>query len=179
LLAVIAGSKNGSQIRALLSELKAKHFRIYTSIITLQEISVLSFRRGTVVDDPVSKLRKLARVFGVTKEVALTAAKLEAQIKDISKEPHAIDPVAENRRRKWDCFHIATAMFLKCSTVFSSDEQFLKRKKQLGIDSMEFSKPVPTEPLLDLKPTTAAGDHLNGKSEATEDGPAPWAETNS
>ena len=77
-LAVIVGEKNGPQIRSLLRELKTKRIRIYTSIITLQEISVLSFRRGGTADDPVARLHKMARIAAVTKDVALTAAKLEA-----------------------------------------------------------------------------------------------------
>jgi predicted nucleic acid-binding protein len=150
-LAVIVGEKNGPQIRALLRELKQKRTRIYTSIITLQEISVLSFRRGGTADDPVSKLHKMARIAGMTKDIALTAAKLEAQIKDLAKEPKEPDLIAENRRRKWDCFHIATAMALHCSTVFSCDEKFRKRKKQLGIEDMDFLPPVPTTGELDLQ----------------------------
>jgi predicted nucleic acid-binding protein len=151
-LAVISGEKNGPQIRSLLKELKRKGIRIYTSIITVQEIAVLSFRRGTVADDPASKLHKMARIVGITKEMALTAAKLEAQLKDLGKLPKDEDQIIENRRRKWDCFHVAAAMCLKCGTVFSSDEKFLKRKTQLGITSLHFSPPVPTEGQLDLRP---------------------------
>ena len=41
-LAVINGESNGPEIRALLKELKIARIRIYTSIITVQEIAVLS-----------------------------------------------------------------------------------------------------------------------------------------
>ncbi|MEP7365108.1 MAG: PIN domain-containing protein [Acidobacteriota bacterium] len=150
-IAVLNGEPTGKQIRSLLRELKKNGVRIYTSIITVQEISVLSFRRGTVAADPVSKLSKMARVSGITKEMALTAAKLEAQVKDQGKLPKE-EQISENRRRKWDCFHIAAAMCLKCECVYSCDGGFLKRKTQLGIDSLRFSEPIPDAPPLDLEP---------------------------
>jgi predicted nucleic acid-binding protein len=148
-LAVINGESNGPEIRALMKELKIARIRIYTCIITVQEIAVLSYRRGSIADDPSGKLHKMARVVGITKDMALTAAKLEAQLKDIGKAPKQADQIAENRRRKWDCFHIAAAMCLKCKTVYSSDEGFLKRKGQLGL-SIEFSRPMPTTGSLEL-----------------------------
>jgi hypothetical protein len=43
-------------------------------------------------------------------------------------------------------------MCLKCPTIFSSDRDFLKRKSQLGIKDVEFSRPVPNSPELDLRP---------------------------
>jgi hypothetical protein len=110
---------------------------------------VLSYRRGSIADDPSGKLHKMARVASITKDMALTAAKLEAQLKDIGKAPKAVDQIAENRRRKWDCFHIAAAMCLKCKTVYSSDAGFLKRKEQLGL-SIDFSRPIPTTASFDL-----------------------------
>ncbi len=93
----------------------------------------------------------MARIVSPTKEVALTAAKLEAQIKDNADGKSGDAAVSENRRRKWDCFHIATAMCLKCSTVYTSDKQFLKRKKQLGISGLEFLPPIPQNLGLDLR----------------------------
>jgi predicted nucleic acid-binding protein len=150
LLAILSGEDSAKKIRSLARELKKNKVRIYTSMITVQEISVLSFRRGTVVDDPLSKLHKMVRFASPTKEICLTAAKLEAQIKDNAKLPKD-EQINENRRRKWDCFHIATAMCLGCKTIYTEDEKFLKRKKQLGIDSLEFSPPIPKEPLLDLE----------------------------
>ena len=162
-LAVINGEANGPQIRSLLRELKDKRVRIYTSIITLQEISVLSFRHGTVADDLAGKLHKMARIASVTKDVALTAAKFEAQLKDLGKLPKHDEQTKDNRRRKWDCFHIATAMCLKCGTLFSCDDGLLKRKAQLKIDSMEFSPPVPKAGALDLR--EKRGGASNGEDE--------------
>src|ERR1022692_2177517 len=143
------GEEDAKGIRSLVRELKKNKVRIYTSIITVQEISVLAFRRGTMADDPLSKVQKMVRFSGVTKEIALTAAKLEAQIKDDLKLPKE-EQQNENRRRKWDCFHIATAMYLGCTTLYTSDKKFLGRQSQLGIDSMRFSKPIPNVGTLDL-----------------------------
>src|SRR5205807_1109434 len=101
-------------------ELGEEKVRIYTSILTIQEVSVLMFRRGTLATDHFTKVHRIARVENITKDVALTAAKLEAHLKDVKNANATKDEqIAENRRRKWDCFHIATAMTLGCRTLFS------------------------------------------------------------
>jgi predicted nucleic acid-binding protein len=167
-LAVINGEANGPEIKALLKELKDNKIRIYTSIITVQEIAVLSFRHGSVADDPAGKLHKMARVVTLTKEMALTAAKLEAQLKDLAKAPKALDVIAENRRRKWDCFHIAAAMCLKCATIYSSDDGFRKRKNQLGL-TIDILPPVPKAGILDLVAEVKPGKELDGKTKPAPD----------
>lgn len=143
-LAIFMGSDPG--IKALLKELRRDKIKIYTSIVTIQEVSVQAFRRGFPASDNYAKVNKLARIQGITKEVALTAAKLEAQIIDQT-------PVKEredNKRRKWDCFHVATAMELGCRTLYTSDEKMLKRKIQFGLAGIDFSKPICRSlPLLD------------------------------
>jgi predicted nucleic acid-binding protein len=145
-LAIFMGEKSGSSIKELLKELKRDKTKIYTSIITIQEVSVQTFRKGYTAADNYSKVNKLARIHGITKEIALTAAKLEAHQIDQTPEKQRED----NKRRKWDCFHIATAMELGCRTFYASDEKMLKRKAQLGITGMDFAKPVPKGlPLLD------------------------------
>jgi len=138
------GSCSGASIRAHLKELKRDKIKIYTSILTIQEVSVGTYRKGTVATDNFSKVHKLARITGITKEVALTAAKYEAHIKDQTAEGDQED----NKRRKWDCFHIAAAMELGCSVFYTCDDKQLKRKKQFGIKAMEFSYPVPKKPEL-------------------------------
>src|SRR5205814_2244546 len=72
-------------------------------------------------------------------KLALTAAKIEAQLRDIADQESAkrdkkkpptlqqqIDRACENRRRKWDCFHIATALVLECEVMYSTDEKLQK-----------------------------------------------------
>jgi predicted nucleic acid-binding protein len=93
------GSKHAKNIRALLKELKAEKARIYTSIITIQEVAVLSYRRGKLARDDYGRVSEFARIVTISKEIALTAAKREAEIKDDAKSD-----VEDNRRRKWDCF---------------------------------------------------------------------------
>ncbi|MBV9763130.1 MAG: type II toxin-antitoxin system VapC family toxin [Acidobacteriaceae bacterium] len=138
-LAIFNGEPTAKGIRGLLRELKREKARIYTSIITVQEVSVLSFRAGRVYDDNHAKVAKLARLFTANREVALTAAKLEAQIIDQTTEKDQV----ENRRRKWDCFHIATAMVLGCQYLYTIDDGMLRRKDQLRIKGISFLEPAP------------------------------------
>jgi predicted nucleic acid-binding protein len=138
-LAIFNGEANGPGIRALLRELRRDKVKIYTSIITVQEVSVLSFRAGKPYDDNHSKVNKLAKIYTISREIALTAAKLEAQAIDLTPKKNQVD----NRRRKWDCFHIATAMQLGCRTLYSVDEGMLARKAHLSIGGMEFLEPLP------------------------------------
>jgi hypothetical protein len=97
----------------------------------------------------------------------MTAGKLEAAIKDMADEKEKkrdkskpltrdqeIDRVCENRRRKWDCFHIATAQLLECSTMYSTDAKLQKRPRQLGIKNLDIVPPPAalrkiTGPLID------------------------------
>lgn len=124
-------SPHAANIRKLLKQLKEEKCRIYTSILTVQEVSVLSYARGKLARDDYGKIAELARIVGIDKNIALTAAKREAEIKDNAKETD----VAEKRRRKWDCFHIATAQSLGCSVLYTTDKDLLKRKEQLGIQA--------------------------------------------
>jgi predicted nucleic acid-binding protein len=85
----------------------------------------------------------------VTKDIALKAAKFEAQIIDQT----AVKDREDNKRRKWDCFHIATALALGCDSFYTCDEKQLRRKDQFGIAGMEFLRPGPSSPLL-FSPTS-------------------------
>jgi predicted nucleic acid-binding protein len=139
-------SKYAKQIKELMLELRAEKVRICTSILTIQEASVLSYRRGALARDDYGRINEFARILGVTKDVALTAAKLEAQIKDAAGKTEADD----NRRRKWDCFHIATALASGCAKLYTTDEKLIKRQKQLGITELHISLPNPTQKTLDF-----------------------------
>lgn len=153
-LAIFMGDASAVKIRELLTELKKDKVRIYTSIVTIQEVSVLSYRKGTKAEDNYAKVDKLARIEGVTKEVALTAAKLEANIIDQTQKKDRED----NKRRKWDCFHIATAMTLGCGTFYSCDEKQLKRKEHFNIAGMLFMRPEPSKPPLPFPATQNKND---------------------
>ena len=161
-LAIFNGEPNGPYIKALLTELKRAHTKVHTSIITVQEISVLSFKSGTLVTDNHSKITKLARIQGMSKEVALTAAKLEAQMIDSAhSDPNPSDSKErelENKRRKWDCFHIATALELRCRTFYTADKRLLSLGERLKIKTMRFSEPVPSTLPLDLQGSLEIGN---------------------
>ena len=81
-LSIFMGESSGPSIKQLLQELTRDKTKIYTSIITIQEVSVHAFRRGARPTDNYSKVSKLARIHGLTKEMALTAAKFDAQLID-------------------------------------------------------------------------------------------------
>jgi predicted nucleic acid-binding protein len=156
-LSILNGEPTGPQIKALLSELKKGHCKVHTSIITVQEISVVSFKSGTLVTDNHSKISKLARIQGMSREVALTAAKLEAHM--INSAP--VDPKErqeENKRRKWDCFHVATALELHCSTFYTADKRLLAFGERLGIRTMRFSEPIPSTLPLNLEGALIIGN---------------------
>jgi len=168
-LAIFNKEASGPQIKSLLRELRRDKVKIYTSVITIQEVSVLSFRKGVPADENHAKVSKLARIQGITKDIALTAAKLEAQLKDAQEKAQAqqkaqqkaqekaqqkaggslsAEHIEDNRRRKWDCFHIATAMCLRCATLYAEDAKLLKRKEHLDIKALEFEEPRPKKPEL-------------------------------
>jgi len=105
---------------------------------------VVSYRAGTVAVDNHSEVQKLARIEGISRDMALTAAKLEAQILDEYESPE--EKSEHNKRRKWDCFHIATAQVMKCSTLYTVDDPMLKRKERSRIKGLEFSYPISKNP---------------------------------
>jgi predicted nucleic acid-binding protein len=153
-LAILNGEDAGFGIRALLRELKKDKVRIYTSILTVQEVSVQSFQAGQSYDDNHAKVNKLARVYTISREIALTCAKLEASMKDHMNKAQLTEEerIGQNRRRKWDCFHIATAMCLECNFLYSLDDGMLARRAQFSISNIQFSKPLPSR--MELFPET-------------------------
>jgi predicted nucleic acid-binding protein len=145
------GDSSASKVKELLQELRADKVRIYTSIIAVQEVSVRSYQKGAIAQDNYSKIDKLARIEGITKDIALTAAKFEAYIIDQT----AVKDREDNKRRKWDCFHIATALTIGCGNFYTCDEKQLKRKQQFGITAMNFLRPIPSRPTLPFAPQSS------------------------
>src|SRR5271169_1057889 len=94
-ISIFMGDESSAAIKELLLELKRDKVRIYTSIITVQEVCVQPYRKGTLAEDRCAKIDKIARIEGVSKEIALTAAKYETHIKD---QTRAADQ-QENKRR--------------------------------------------------------------------------------
>lgn len=144
------GGQEGPAIKGLLRELKRDKVRVYTSILTVQEVSVLSFMRGSMVTDNHVKVAKLARIVGITKEIALTAAKFEAAVKEAAKLSGAsATDIEQNRRRKWDCFHLATAVALTCRAFYAFDTQYSAKRKQLNLGGvLAVMRPAPSKPSL-------------------------------
>jgi hypothetical protein len=51
-----------------------------------------------------------------------------------------LEPSRKSRRR-WDCFHLATAHYLGCEYFYTTDEKLSKRPKQLGLKSIKAYSP--------------------------------------
>ncbi len=142
--------KYKQHIKALLKELGEEHAKIYTSIITVEEVSVAAYRPGEVARDTYGDVKAIgAKVYGISKDVALTCAKNEAALKHMADiedakrdktkpEPldRQIERACENRRRRWDCFHVATAQVVGCTELYTTDEKLLKRPSQLQIKTL-------------------------------------------
>lgn len=84
---------------------------------------------------PHAQIAKLARVQTITREISLTVARLEAEIirKMRPNELTEEERIGQNRRRKWDCFHIATAIELGCSDLYTLDTAMINRKTPQSI----------------------------------------------
>jgi predicted nucleic acid-binding protein len=157
-LAIFMGEASGQSIKELLKELRRDKIRIYTSIVTIQEVSVQTFRKRAIAADNYTKVNKLARIHGITKEIAITAAKLEAQILDDTKPKDR----EENKQRKWDCFHLAAAMELGCRTFYSLDDKQLARGRRFCA-GVWFGKPAPKNLSLPLFPEPEIEGRTDGK----------------
>ena len=131
-------------------------------MITVQEVAVASYKKGTVARDTYGDINNIARVYGITKEVALTAAKNEATLRDLADQDAAtrdprkpeteaqkLEKICRNRRRKWDCFHIAAAQHIGCQEFYTTDADLLKCPDRLGIRSLRAMPP--SEPMRTIK----------------------------
>ena len=147
-IAILAGEESAKDVKLLLRELKRTKIRVITSIITIQEVSVTSYKKGTPAKDHHAAVNKLARIEGIDRDIALTAAKFEAQILDAGKKPTKSEIETDNKRRKWDCFHMATAVVKGCDALYSMDDGMLKRKEQFAIPGIAFLYPRPKGLLL-------------------------------
>ncbi|GGG83579.1 type II toxin-antitoxin system VapC family toxin [Edaphobacter dinghuensis] len=146
-------AKTGSHKQSifnLLAELHENKVVIYTSILTVQEASVLTYRRGQIVHNNHALINKMARIWGIDRQIALTTAKHEADIRDMFKG--ANDEEEMKHRRRWDCFHIATAQVRECTHLYTTDSGMMKRKKQLSIPDLEIVYPKPNTPTLNFPP---------------------------
>ena len=148
-------SKHKAHIRELLKAFQEDKVRLYTSIITVEEVSVAIFRRGSVARDTYGDISKIARIYTVNKEIALTAAKYEAALKDITQaelskrdpkkpetEEEKLERICENRRRRWDCLHLATAQHLGCESFYTTDGTLAKRPRQLELRPLKAYSPA-------------------------------------
>lgn len=90
----------------------------------------------------------MARIHGITRDIALLAARLEAEILDRHQAGNKTEKIDKNRRRKMDCLHIATAVEMKCRWLYSLDPKMLANAKLVSGISLKFSEPIPQNPSL-------------------------------
>ncbi len=152
-LAIFNGEPSGQSIKQLLGELRRDKNRVCTSIITIQEVSVLSYVSGASRDaaDNYAKVDRLACVHGITKDIALRAAELEAAMLDRMQRMTKEQRKSLSPRRKWDCFHIATAIEMRCRWIYSLDPGMLKCKELTDPKhSLSFLEPKPSKGQLEF-----------------------------
>jgi predicted nucleic acid-binding protein len=153
-LAIFNGEPSAIGIKQLLSELRRnRKSKVCTSIITIQEISVLSFISGANRDaaENYTRVDRFARIYGITKDIALRAAELEAAMLERMRRMTREQQKALSPRRKWDCFHIATAIEMQCRWLYSLDPGMLKCKPLIDArHSIDFLEPQPSKGVLDF-----------------------------
>jgi predicted nucleic acid-binding protein len=148
-LAIFNGEPSGQDIKALFRELRRDNCKMCTSILTIQEVSVASYLFGGSHSDNYAKVDRIARIHGVTRDIALTAARLEAAILERMKRMSKSEKQTMSPRRKLDCLHIATATELKCRWIYSLDPGMIKCKELLPSGmSITFTAPRPSRPEL-------------------------------
>jgi predicted nucleic acid-binding protein len=152
-LAIFNGEPSGIGIKQLLNELRRgqNKSKVCTSIITIQEISVLSFISGASKDaaDNYMRVDRFARIYGITKDVALRAAELEAAMLERTRKLTKEQRKALSPRRKWDCFHIATAIEMRCRWLYSLDPGMLRCRQLIDAKhSLDFLEPRPSKGML-------------------------------
>lgn len=165
-LELLNTSTQAPDIRLLIAELQASKTRIYTSILTVQEASVLSFMRGNTQWDMYALIAQFARIYSMDKPIAVAAARMEANIRDMFKQRDEGQQEAKHRRR-WDCIHLATAQVLGCRDFYAFDKHFFTREKQLDLGSLRVRPPTSSKPQLPLK---AAQSNLALVKSKAEDG---------
>ena len=174
---IFSGNDPKGLILQLLKELKRKKVQVHTSIITIEEVSIDHFRKGRTATENYAKVHKRAKIEGITREIALTTAKLEANLLDSCKSLSDAEKATENKRRRWDLFHVATAMELGCEVVYCCDQGFTERQDRLGLSKMKFLAPTPDNFPLDLRdpPLETVIVMRPQREEAKQDSPMPSA----
>ena len=114
-----------------------------------------SYLAGVGGGDNYAKVERLARIHGMTLGISLRAAELEAElIKRMQGVPKG-ERKAFSQRRKWDCFHIATAIEMHCRSIYSLDIGMLNCKGLIsGKHSLTFSEPKPSSGELNFEKGT-------------------------
>jgi len=141
-------SPNRLEIFNLLRELKESKVTIFTSILTVEEASVLTYRRGHIAYDNHAAINKMAKIWGIDRDVAMTTAKHEADIRDMFHKSKTQEEMKD--RRRWDCFHIATAQVRECSHLYTTDPGMMKRKGHLGLPDLQILPPRPVSATLNF-----------------------------
>ncbi|HEY4357398.1 MAG TPA: PIN domain-containing protein [Acidobacteriaceae bacterium] len=149
-LELLNATAKGDHVRDLIAELQSSKTRIYTSILTVQEASILALSRGGTEQAVYDRINQFARIYSIDRQIALTAARLEVAVVKHLRKGQGVQDEARHRRR-WDCIHIATAQVLGCTTLFAYDKHFATRSRQIDLSMLRIEQPRPRQPALDLR----------------------------
>ena len=130
-LSILANEPTANSVRQLLTELGNSRTGIYTSILTIAECCVGSLRANGDPNKPLELIYDIAKVQSITEDIAISTARIEAKM--ILLCPPGEKEPTKRRRRRWDCFHMATALDLKCTALYSFDEDYGKMAEQCGL----------------------------------------------
>lgn len=133
-------------IQGLFAELSQSRTIVQTSILTIQECSVSFALNHSDPRKALDLIDSIARVQSITEEIALASASLEARMRSHATDRGASIP-EDNRRRKWDCFHLATALEFKCHTLYAIDSHLSRIVANLSLP-IKASLPKPNNPTL-------------------------------
>ena len=115
--------------------------------VTVQEVSVADFLSGAGSIERHAMIERGARIHGITRDIALQAAKLEAGIVSKMRTESRDVQRRVSQRRKFDCFHLATALEVNCSRVYTLDQGFQATKSYLELPRwLAVTTPAPRNP---------------------------------
>lgn len=122
-IAILAQEEpRATNVKSLLAELSRSRTAIYTSILSIAECSVSLMRVGGDATKALELIHDIAKVQSITEEIALATARLEAQLIQLC--PPGERTAGKRRHRRWDCFHMATALDVKCAELYSFDQDY-------------------------------------------------------
>lgn len=153
----------------------------FTSQLTLNEFMVRVYDAHKhdpecekLVDQVETKIRSIARVVGISDEVARHAALLQSRFGEIHK--HATPKEPRYRGFRWDAIHLATAKAWRCHRVYAWDGKWEKLPESLKEGMGEIYAPARLPGLLGVltpPPIDAVDNDSTEVSDPSSEPPQP------